>query len=159
MIGGGYNVDVQTTPGKVMASFVPFFGVFIFAMPTSVLGAGFIETLERPTSTFYRKRVRRLSASTSLRGLTGPEVVAQAQAQAQHAQHAQQAQQHQQHQQHQQQARQALQAHPSSFVDSDVSSTDTVGATMLLPALRRVSQGTSIVYLALPSTNHRMPTP
>jgi hypothetical protein len=150
MIGGGYNVDVQTTPGKVMASFVPFFGVFIFAMPTSVLGAGFIETLERPTSTFYRKRVSRLSASTSLRGLTGPEVVAQAQAQAQHAQHAQQ---------HQQQARQALQAHPSSFVDSDASSTDTVGATMLLPALRRVSQGTSIAYLAFPSRNHRMPTP
>ena len=105
-----------------MASFVPFFGVFIFAMPTSVLGAGFIETLERPTSTFYRKRVSRLTASTSLRGLTGAEVVAQAQAQAQQAQQAQppvlaplQPPPPQQ------------QAHFSTLVDSDVKSTDTVG--------------------------------
>uniref|UniRef100_A0A7S2SQI4 Ion transport domain-containing protein n=1 Tax=Rhizochromulina marina TaxID=1034831 RepID=A0A7S2SQI4_9STRA len=43
MLGGSYGVDINTTAGKYLASAIGFIGVGLLAMPTAILGSGFVE--------------------------------------------------------------------------------------------------------------------
>ena len=45
MLGGGFGPPVATVPGAVASLVIPFVGVSLLAMPTAILGAGFVESL------------------------------------------------------------------------------------------------------------------
>ncbi|KAJ1444815.1 hypothetical protein M885DRAFT_551899 [Pelagophyceae sp. CCMP2097] len=48
MLGGGYDgrVKIETVGGNVASMIIPFLGVSLLALPTAILGAGFVDSMQ-----------------------------------------------------------------------------------------------------------------